>query len=88
MNEELEKQIQLQKQIEQLEKFVKQYLSKEAISRYGNIKTANPDKAIQILLILNQLIQSGQLQEKLTDDQFKQLLLHLNQGKKDFKLRF
>ena len=80
--EELQRQIELQKQMQVLETTVKQFLSGEAITRYGNIKAAHPQKAIQIVTILAQLIQSGKITERIDDAQFKEILLKLQEPKK------
>lgn len=77
-------QDELQK-LQQLENIVKQYLSKEALLRYGNIKTVNQEKALQIISILAHLIETQQIKEKLTDEQFKNLLLNLKE-EKNFKI--
>ena len=71
--EALREQIQLQKQVAMLETIVKQNMTKEAISRYGNLKSAHPEKAIQIIAILAQAIQQGQINEQITDEKFKSL---------------
>jgi len=77
----------LQSQLEQLETFVKQFLSKEALQRYGNIKAANKDKAVQLLVILGQAIEQGQIKEKLSDKALKDLLKQLQPEKKEFKIK-
>lgn len=71
--------------LQQLENIVKQYLSKEALLRYGNIKIVNQEKALQIISILAHLIETQQIKEKLTDEQFKNLLLNLKE-EKNFKI--
>jgi len=71
--------------LQQLENIVKQYLSKEALLRYGNIKTVNQEKALQIISILAHLIETQQIKEKVTDEQFKNLLLNLKE-EKNFKI--
>ena len=87
MQQNINEQVELQKQIQQLENSVKPYLSKEAISRYSNLKAAHPDKAIQVLLVIFQGIQSGGINEVIIDDEkFKSLLLQLKQPKKEFKI--
>src|SRR3989344_1694614 len=68
-NSELKEQIELNQQIELLENIAKQYLSKEAISRYGNLKAAHPDVAIQAIAVIAQA--AGQIKEKISDEQFK-----------------
>lgn len=82
----LKEQIQLQKQVAMLETIVKQKMTKEAISRYGNLKAAHPEKAIQIIAVLAQAIQQGQINEQITDEKFKSLLKQLEPEKKEFKI--
>lgn len=83
---ELKQQIQLQQQIELLENIARQYMTKEAVSRYGNLKSAHPEKAIQAIVIIAQAVESGKLKEKLDDDQFKSLLQQITPEKKEFRL--
>ncbi len=78
---------QLQSQLEQLEAVVKQFLSKEALQRYGNLKAAHQEKAVQLLVILGQAIQQGQIKEKITDEKLKNLLKQLQPEKKEFKIK-
>ncbi len=85
-NESLKEQLELQQQIEYLESVVKKYLAKESISRYGNLKAAHPEKAIQVITLIAQAIQSNNITEKITDAEFK-LLLQKLQTKKEFKIR-
>ncbi len=84
--EEIQKQLELQKQIQVLETTVKKYLTREAVTRYGNIKAAHPQKAIEIITILAQLIQSGQIKEQLDDAQFKEILLNMQEPKQETKI--
>ena len=91
--EELQKQAaqptqeqQLQQQVEQLELIVKQAFTKEALERFGNLKAAHPEKAIQILVILAQALQAGQLQ-KIDDTTLRELLKKITPEKKDFKIK-
>lgn len=87
MNEqELQEKMKLQQQVLQMENFAKQYLTNESISRYGNIKAANKEKALHITALICQLAQSKQIPEKLTDEQFKSLLLQLESPKKETKI--
>ena len=74
MQDQAQKQAELLKQVEILEKVAKQQMSKEAIARYGNLKSAHLEKAIQAITTIVQAIQAGQLQEPLSDDDFKLLL--------------
>jgi len=87
LQQQAQEQQQLQSQIEQLETLVKQYLSKEALQRYGNLKTAHQEKAVQLLVILGQAIQQGQIKEKITDEKLKEILKQLQPEKKEFKIK-
>lgn len=77
--------IEIHQKIQQLEIMIKQVLTKKAIERYGNIKAAHPEKAIQLLAVLAQPIQSGQVTQ-IDDDQLKDVLMKLTPQKKDFKI--
>jgi len=81
-----QEEAQLQQQIEQLEAMVKHKMTKEALQRYGNLKTAHPEKAIQVLVVLGQLVQQGKL-EQINDESLKEILLKLTPEKKDFKIK-
>ncbi|MBU4503025.1 MAG: hypothetical protein KKA79_10605 [Nanoarchaeota archaeon] len=84
--ESFKEQVQLQRQVEMLEMIAKQKMTKEAISRYGNLKAAHPEKAIQIIAILAQAIQQGQITEQITDEKLKSMLMQLEPPKKEFKI--
>ena len=86
MQQQTQEQQQLQQQIQQLEIMVKQALTKEALERYSNLKTAFPDRAVQLLVILAQAIQSGQI-TKIDDNTLKELLKKLTPEKKEFKIK-
>ena len=48
---------QVQQQIAELEQGVKPLFTKEALTRYGTLKTAYPDRAVQALIVIAQLAQ-------------------------------
>ena len=77
---------QLQQQIHQLESMVKQVLTREALQRYSNLKTAFPDRAVQLLVILAQAIQSGQI-SKVDDNTLREVLKKLSPEKKEFNIK-
>ena len=81
-----QQETQMQQQINQLEEFVRQYFTKEALSRYGNLKIAHPDKAIQLLVLLGQTIQSKQI-GMIDDNNLKEILKKLTPVKRDIKIR-
>ena len=63
-----------------LEHKVKNYLSKEALSRFGNLKTAHPEIAMKAVMILAKAIELGQLKRELGDDEFKSLLIEMQRN--------
>lgn len=79
-------QEQLVNQITQLEELVRQHLTKEALSRYGNLKVAHPEKAIQVLVVLGKGIQSRKL-KTIDDEMLKSVLQKMAPEKKEFKMR-
>ena len=84
--DETQEQVQLSQQIEALEGVVKQVLTKEAWSRYTNIKAADPEKAIRILVVIGQLVQSGRVRQ-VDDERFKLLLMKMAPQKREMKIR-
>ena len=76
---------QIQQQVEQLESVVKQRLTKKALERYGNLKTAYPELAVQLLILLSQAIQTNQI-KTIDDDALKNLLMRLQPKKHKFKM--
>ena len=64
----------VQQQVEALEEIVKARLSRDALLRYGNLKTGHPEKALQLLVVLGRAINSGQIKEAISDEQLKSLL--------------
>ncbi|MBD3309662.1 hypothetical protein GF351_00410 [Candidatus Woesearchaeota archaeon] len=79
-------QAELQQQIGQLENAVKPVFTKDALERYGNLKTAHPKKAVQLLVILAQAIQSGKIQQ-VDGKQLKEILQKMEPEKKDFNIK-
>ena len=83
---QIQEEARIQQQVEQLEALVKQAFTKGALERYGNLKTAHPDKAMQLLVVLGQAIQKGQINQ-VNDSQLKEILIKLTPDKKEFKIR-
>jgi programmed cell death protein 5 len=75
----------LQSQVAQLEGMVKPLLTKEALTRYGTIKTAFPEKAIQVLVVIAQLAQAGRV-KTVDDETLKKLLIQLTPKKRETKI--
>ena len=85
-SQQSDEQSQIQQQIEQMESVVRQFFTKEALARYGNLKAAHQEKAMQLLVILFQAIQKGQVQGKIEDSLLKRILEQLAPKKKEFKI--
>ena len=64
-------------QLVQLEAGVKIMLSPDALSRYGAIKTAHPETAAQVVMVITQLAQRGQLRGVVDDVLMKRILSEL-----------
>ena len=86
MQSQAQEQEQLQQQVQQIELIVKQALTKEALERYGNLKTAFPEKAVQLLVILAQALQAGQI-TKIDDNTLKEILKRISPEKKDIRIK-
>jgi len=84
---EKEEKLQFQQEIATLEAIAKQYMTKEAIARYGNVKVAHQEVAVQALLVIVKGVQSGKLHQKLDDAGFKDLLKQITGTKKETKIR-
>lgn len=85
--EALQEQLMIQQQVEILERMAKQYMTNEAIARYGNLKAAHPEKALQVIALIAQLVQAGQIKEKVTDSKLREFLILLQKPKKDFSIK-
>ncbi len=87
LQQQAQEQAQIQQQIEIMENVVKQLLTKDALARYGNLKTAHQEKALQLLIILFQAIQKGQIKSEIDDSTLKKILEQLTPKKKDIKIK-
>lgn len=83
--QEDQEKAQLEHQIAQLEAVAKTLLTKEALQRYGNVKAAHPEKAVQLLLVIGQMIHKGNA-KKIDDEQLKRMLVMLQPKKKQIKI--
>ncbi|MBI2129827.1 hypothetical protein HYU07_06340 [Candidatus Woesearchaeota archaeon] len=81
-----EEENQLKTQIQQLEEIVRRALTKEALQRYGNLKTAHPEKAVQLLVVVANAIQMQNI-KKIDDNQLKEILMMMDK-KHETKIRF
>lgn len=76
---------ELANQIAVLETIAKKYLDRNANMRYGALKLAHPEIAIKAISTIAQLVHLGKLKGPLTDKEFKNLLLQLNNLDKNYK---
>ena len=84
---DLEAEAQLQQQIQKLEAMVKQKLTREALSRFGNVKAAHPELALNLVILLANLIQQGRIKEQISDQQLKEMIRQLSSSqRKDFNI--
>ena len=84
-----EKYQEAQKQQLDLQKrsVLMEVLTPEARSRLANVKLARPEYAIQIENLIIQLAQTGQIRQKITDEQLKQILRKISAKRKDITIR-
>ena len=87
LQQQAQEQSQLQQQIGQIESTVRQFFTKEALARYGNLKAAHQEKALQLLLVLFQAIQKGQVKKQIDDMTLKKLLEQLTPKKKEIRIK-
>ncbi|MFA4877747.1 MAG: DNA-binding protein [Methanoregula sp.] len=83
MQEELERQ---QRQKSQIQMILMQVLEPDARERLNTIKLTKPEFAGAVEQQLVALAQSGRLQKKITDAQFKELLRQLAPAKRDYSI--
>ena len=86
MQQQAEAENQTQQQLTALESIATRYLERDAHTRYGTIKAANPEMAQQIVLVIAQLIEAGRITRPLNDAQFKSLLNQLTPNKREIKI--
>ncbi len=70
----------------QKEQILKQILSSDARSRLHNIKMVKPELADLVEQYLIGMATQGKIPGQLSDDQLKQILLSIQQPKRDFKI--
>jgi len=82
---QIDEEQQAKEQVAALEHAVKERLSKDALQRYGNIKAADPEKAIQLLVVLGRLIQLGKV-GMINDDYLKAVLEKISLQRRETKI--
>ena len=82
-NNTQEKDSQLKAQKEMM---LKQVLSSEARLRLNNVRMVKPDLANLVETYLVNLAAQGKMSGQISDEQLKQILLSIQQPKRDFKI--
>ena len=70
----------------QKENILKQILSSEARMRLNNIKMVKPELSNLVEQYLIGMASQGKMNSQINDDQLKQILLSIQQPKRDFKI--
>lgn len=70
----------------QKENILKQILSSEARMRLNNIKMVKPEFSNHVEQYLIGMASQGKMRSQINDDQLKQILLSIQQPKRDFKI--
>ncbi len=73
---------------QQLKQIASQILTTEARSRLGNVRAAKPDLASQIEMQLVQLYRAGQIRDKITDEQLKDLLKGIKDSEEETDIKY
>ena len=85
---EEQQRAQVQQQIEtQKQAVLRRILTPDARSRLTNLKMVKPEFAQQLELQLIQLAQQGRMNIPVTDKQLKEILVKLQSGRREFKIR-
>ena len=85
---EEQKQVQAHQKVEsQKQALLRRILTPEARSRLTNLNMVKPEFTQQLELQLIQLAQQGRINIPITDEQLKELLVKLQSGKRDYKIR-
>ena len=83
-----QQQAQAQQQLErQKQALLRRILTPEARSRLTNLNMVKPEFTQQLELQLIQLAQQGRINLPITDEQLKELLVRLQAGRRDYKIR-
>ena len=86
MNQEIDEKQKVQQQVQALEAFAKQWMAAEAVARFGALKAAHPQKALQVAALVVQLAQQGQLRGKIGDAELKALLARMEPQRKETRI--
>ena len=86
--EALQEQMQEAEINNQIKFIIGNILEPEARERLANLRLARPQYARQIEILLIQLRQAGRLPQKLSDTEFKEILMKLSGKKREGKISY
>lgn len=86
LNSQFQQEVALQQQLEQIESVVKQSMTKEAVTRFGNIKAAHPEKAVQALVVMARALETRQVAQ-INDELLKHFLGALTPQKRKINIK-
>ena len=84
---EMEQAQAVQAEIDNIEEFAKKWLTKEALVRFGSLKSAHPEKAVQVAIAIAQGVKSGQIRQLVDDGLLKAVLTQMEPEKKKTIIR-
>lgn len=87
MQEMEDSENQKEQQREQIKNLASQYLTKDAKSRLGNIRAADPELASAIETQVAQLGRAGRIEE-MGDEELKEILREVRGSKEDTDIKF
>lgn len=70
----------------QLDALLNKVLSPEAKTRITNVRMVNSEKYLQAAQVILQLAKRNGLQNRISDEEVKNILLHLTPSKKEFTI--
>lgn len=83
-----QQQVQMQQRIEmEKQAILRRILTADARQRLNNLKMVKPEFASQLELQLIQLAQQGRIVPPITDQQLKEILIRLQSGRRDIRIR-
>ena len=85
-HESQDKQVNEEEFNAQKENILKQILTSEARMRLNNIKMVKPELSNLVEQYLIGMASQGKMRSQINDDQLKQILLSIQQPKRDFKI--
>ncbi|RLI37065.1 DNA-binding protein [Candidatus Bathyarchaeota archaeon] len=85
---EEQRQVQAQRELEvRKQAILRRILDPKARQRLTNLKMVRPDLVSQLEIQLIQLAQQGRINIPLTDEQLKEILIRLQRGRREIKIR-